>query len=491
NHLNEQANLIMQTGTQNKQPTTRALLDLDSSVISLRTATQILSLHHRGLLADCKITDTIQAFEDLQQAKQETEETYDLYEQKKRNAEDALDLSLASISDTSADAPADESSDVKPEILPTAGSAQLSKKSAIVNQTTSLSLKNADLMIDYQMAQMRIKAEYQRRAAALAKELGSTATSIESYLTQAVENSALYLLSIISQLVGMEKFLSLTSAAKSHGYDSCASSFDQLKSLLDSMQLNSIRVDVAYVYNIHHGGQSSYSNCLLEDALERRREERIKQNRYPLSPFGYQLMELIKILDTSIFPQIIVKYSSMKQDQVTESTILDAEDEIRKAISGLKDVRVPYDLPTRSRHAPSARRAPVPTAAVHQPAPAGEPNLGQSSGQSNRSKHGSQLDTGRYAPRDRSQQHRTQPPHRSQQRQHRPQPPHHSQQQPSESPRSTYVRFEDTETSGDRGSRAGDGGGHSGASGERGGRSARPFNYTARASSRHHSSGLY
>jgi hypothetical protein len=98
---------------------------------------------------------------------------------------------------------------------------------------------------------------------------------------------------------------------------------------------------------------------------------------------------------------------------------------------------------------------------------------------------------GRYAPRDRSQQHRTQPPHRSQQQQHRPQPPHCSQQQPGESPRSTYVRFEDTETNGDRGSRAGDGGGRSGASGGRGGRSARPFNYAARASPRRHSSGLY
>jgi len=388
---------------------------------------------------------------------------------------------------TSADAPADDSSEVKSEDLPTAASVSAAQEFAIMDRTSTTNYQYKNSLIDLQMQKLKIMTDYQRLVSGFAKDIGSTAPDTLTYLEQAVENSSVTVLSTITQLVGMDNFLSLTASALAHGYDSCASSFDQLKALLNSMRLNSLRVDVAYVYNVHHGRTSPFSNWSIEDVLEHRREERIEQSRYPLSLFGFQLMELIKILDTSMFAPIIIKYSSMLPGQVTESTILAAEDEIRKATSGLKDVRVTYDQPTRSRHAPTTRRVPIPAAAIHQgPTSTGESNFGQSSG----GKHPYQPSAGRYA--QRSQQHG--PPHRSQQPHRLPQP-HRPQQRSDESSRSTrpatYVRFEDTEPGGDSGGRAGDGGSRGGAGGGRGGRSSRSFNYAGHVTSRHRSPDHY
>jgi hypothetical protein len=144
----------------------------------------------------------------------------------------------------------------------------------------------------------------------------------------------------------------------------------------------------------------------VKEFIDTRRRERNEQDRYPLPPFTFQLMELIAPLDEATFGHLKYKYSSLSVDQVTKQTILAAQDEILKIDSTKKDARVTY-MPPVARAARGARdRPPASSAAVTRTDchsnQGGKSNFGQSHGQSNQSRGGKQpykASAGRYAPR--------------------------------------------------------------------------------------------
>jgi hypothetical protein len=97
----------------------------------------------------------------------------------------------------------------------------------------------------------RAKSDHDRAIADQLQKLNTHAATLDEYVEHAAENTCFSVLSIISQSVRPDNFDKLTQIARSHGYDSQSSAFNQLSALLDSMRANSRRVDLLYVYNVH------------------------------------------------------------------------------------------------------------------------------------------------------------------------------------------------------------------------------------------------
>jgi hypothetical protein len=154
----------------------------------------------------------------------------------------------------------------------------------------------------------RAKADHDRAIADQLLKLNTHAATFCKYVEHATENTCFSVLSIIGQSVGPDNFDTLTQIARSHGYDSQSSAFNQLSALLDSMRANSSRVDLLYVYNVHAKRLTNLQGISVKELLDIRRRERNEQDRYPLSLVAFQLMELIYPLDEAIFGHLKSKY---------------------------------------------------------------------------------------------------------------------------------------------------------------------------------------
>jgi hypothetical protein len=175
----------------------------------------------------------------------------------------------------------------------------------------------------------KVQAEHRRSVADQLRTHGTNAKTFSEYVEQAVENTCSTDVNLIGQAVGSESFIILTQIALSHGYDSYGSSYSQLETLLDSMRAYSRRVDLSFSYGVHSERQTTFQNITVQEFLDIRRRERNAQDRYPLPLVGWQLMELIPVLDDS-YGHIKHKFSSLKPEEVNSRTILDAEYEILK-----------------------------------------------------------------------------------------------------------------------------------------------------------------
>jgi hypothetical protein len=397
-----------------REPFTRSMfcVPTDGGEITLCSHHDVFRAFSHGLLADEKLTQADIIYSKFQDAEADTLDTCQELERKKGIIQRQMQPNasrLAVITARAAPAADDApSEDIK--VDPQEQSATI-----LPQDPTNLALQMQ--MIDMGLQIKRIKVEHDRAVSDDIQKLNTHATTFAKYVEHAVENTCFSVLSTPSQSVKPNNFDTLTQIARSHGYDSQSSAYDQLSTLLDSLHANSRRVDLLFVYTSHAERQTSFSGMRVEEFVDIRRRERNDQDRYPLPPYAFQLMELIAPLDEATFGHLKYKYSSLSVDQVTKQTIIAAQDEILKIDSTKKDAWVTYTPPV-ARAARVARDRPGASSAAVTQTDSHSNKGGKSNFESQTSQGGAKqpykASAGRYAPRTGDHHHggirRSQPP---------------------------------------------------------------------------------